>query len=233
MLVGLIPPWKLIEFAEYGTMHFVIPWRNEALLQYYRNSRKFKMLDNGAYEFGKPVTDEKLLRIAKLCDVDEIVLPDVLMSGKESYELTKTFLQTNNLKGFRTCAVPQGKDPQEFIASYCRIANTLDVDTIAIPVWLEKKFGARRDVIVKLRKQGLWSPYVSHHLLGLESITELTKYPRGIRSVDTSLPFSLGYHRLSTCRRHTRVPFDAEFDDVQQSLTSYWIGRLMEVAREV
>jgi len=220
----------LIEYAELGSMHFIVP-DNELLYPYYRESQKFKLMDNGAYELGHPIADEKYLYLAAQMEVDEVVAPDVLMDGERSYELTKTFIETNNLKHLRVCAVPQGKNPKEFIEYYVKVSK-LPVDTIALPIWLQKRFGARLKVYRKLRKSKLLRSDVDHHLLGLDDFNELKQYPKGaIRSVDTSLPLTLAYHRIDRpVDGLTRVPVNAQFDRYQHFLARKLTEELIEIA---
>jgi len=231
MWVAIIPrSIFLLEYAEMGTMHFIVP-DNEMLYLYYRESTKFKMVDNLAYEAGQPLDNETYVYLAAQMEVDEIVLPDILMDGEKSYELTKEFLESYNLKHFRTCAVPQGKNPAEFMEYYEKVAK-LDVDTIALPIWLQKKFGARPAVYRKLRKRKILRTDVDHHLLGLDDFNELKQYPKGaIRSVDTSLPLTLAYHKLERpVKGMSRVPKNAQFGSYQHFLARKLIEELVCLA---
>ncbi|RLE67027.1 MAG: hypothetical protein DRJ38_00205 [Thermoprotei archaeon] len=231
MWVAIIPrSIFLLEYAEMGTMHFVVP-DNELLYDYYTASDKFKMIDNGAYELGRPLPDEEFVYLAAQIDADEMVAPDVLMDGERSLELTKHFLESYKPSWCRVCAVPQGRNPEEFIEYYGKVAK-LDVDTIGLPIWLQKKFGARFAVFSKLRKKNLLRRDVAHHLLGLDDFNELKQYPKGaIRSVDTSLPLTLAYHKVERpVDGLSRVPVNARFDGFQHFLARRLTGRLLQIA---
>jgi len=230
MMVGLIPPMPLLHYAEYGNMHFVLPFNCDFYYSYFAESKKFKMLDNGAYETGHPISSEELLDIAETIDADEVVAPDVYMDAKETIRLTTEFVENFSVEHIRVCVVPQGRNVKEFIESYS-ILKELPIQTIALPVWLDR-ISSRPKVVEKLRQKGIWERNVSHHLLGLDRVTELLKYPRKlIRSLDTSLPFSLAYYKVFESQRHPRVPFNARFDSMQENLLKLHIRRLMDVAR--
>jgi len=231
MLVGLIPrAIKYFYLSEYGTMHFILPEAKQ-LYMYFRKSTKFKMLDNGAYET-EALDDDELINLAHYVDADEVVAPDIMFKGKESYERTKTFVETQSTNR-RICVVPQGKDPKEFIQYYIKLAK-LEVDTIAFPIWLEKKFRARTRTYYRLRELGRIDESKSHHLIGLDDFTELTRYGKGdFRSVDTSLPFTMAHHRVEKpFKEMSRIPKDVEYDAFQYNLAKMLIDDLMDTAKD-
>ena len=230
MWVAIIPRSKfLVEFAELGDMHFVVPDTPE-LFDYYAQSDKFKMIDNGAYELGKPISDEQLVRLAYQMDVDEVIAPDVLNDAQQTLMRTRHFLETQTLRGLRVCVVPQGRTISEWIECYKRMCR-LPVQTIAIPIWIQKRFRARPLVVKRLLKEGIFEKSLDHHLLGLDNISELYEYPKGvIRSVDTSLPLSLAYHRRVRAGKHTRLPTTARFDEYQRQLARMLIDKLKRIA---
>jgi len=231
MWVAIIPRSVfLLEYAEMGTMHFIVP-DNETLFAYYRESTKFKMVDNLAYEAGKPLDNETYVYLAAQMEVDEMVAPDVLMDAEKTFELTKTFIDSYKPSWCRVCVVPQAESPTEWIESYRKMSK-LDVDTIAFPIWLQKKFAARPVVFQKLVERKLLRKDVDHHLLGLDDFHELKQYPYGlIRSVDTSLPLTLAYHRTDRpLRGLKRVPKNAQFGSYQHYLAQNLITRLLSIA---
>lgn len=199
MKVALIAPRDLLEFAERGDMHFIVP--ANARITFFRPLEKYKMLDNGTYEAGKPVEIEELFTLARQMHANEIVLPDILRDKKATMRLTIEALEHSKPKGLKYAAVPQGKDPEEFIECYHHFSVQDEIDVLCFPIWLQKHFNARPMIINYLMKKKLFAPK-QHHLIGLDSFGELYCYTPGlIRSVDTSLPFSAGMRRivLSDC----------------------------------
>jgi len=141
------------------------------------------------------------------------------------------------LKQRRNCAVPQAKDPVEFIEAYKQMKK-LNVDVIAIPIWIQKHFKSRPAVVGYLRKRKIWDETKEHHLLGLDGFGELYAYEKGIlRSVDTSLPFSLTHNGIWKSFGDVsgkRVPMDCKpFTKMQELLLKRHIGTLLEAASYV
>ena len=175
------------------------------------------MLDNGVYEVGKPLNCEDLIKVAEAVKADEIVLPDFLYRCKETLQAVTTFVQTVS-KRFKYAAVPQGEDPLEWIECYNQLKHFDDINTLCIPIWLQKRFGCRPSVVHYLLKKGWWARYKEHHLIGLDGLGELYCYGiyQGlfgkplIRSVDTSLPFS-----------RTAANLDVTFEDSKVSRISF------------
>ena len=190
MKVALIAPRDLLEFSTRGDIHFIVP--SIASISFFRPEEKYKMLDNGTYEAGEPMRIENLFILARQMCADEIVLPDKLQNMKQTIKLTIGALFHNKPKRLKYAAVPQGKDPQEFLECYKLFAKRDEIDVLCFPVWLQKFFNVRPMVVNYLVKKKLLAQK-QHHLIGLDTIGELYCYTPGlIRSVDTSLPFSAG-----------------------------------------
>jgi hypothetical protein len=204
----------MLHWSRLGDMHFIVPENSD--MDFWPQETKYKILDNGVYERGRPMKQDDFLQLARVLKVDEIVLPDVIMNRKETVKLTKEFLTTTN-KEFQYAAVPQGKDPLEWIECYKDFASLPSIDVLCIPIWLQKRFGCRSAVFHKLLKDEVFSPRKEHHLIGLDGYGELLNYPYGlIRSVDTSLPFS-----------RTAAGLDVTFEDSAVSRVSFSNPRIV------
>ena len=188
--VALIAPKNLLEYTRLGDIHFIIPMNVQA--SFFLREKKYKMLDNGTYETGQPKDIEDLIKMAHCLNADEIVLPDIMRNRKMTTSLTMHAVRSIKPKGMKFAAVPQGADPADFIQCYRDFAKVPEIDVLCFPIWLQKAFNARPMVVNKLVKRK-WLADKEHHLIGLDSPSELYCYTYGlIRSVDTSLPFSAG-----------------------------------------
>jgi len=198
------------------------------------------MLDNGCYEYGYPLPYDDLIALAREVKADEIVAPDFFRQREATFEATKEFLETVDPKklGFNVCVVPQAKSPLEWIEAYKDMVK-LEIDVVSLPIWLHKYYKARPSVFGYLLKKGLFDETKEWHLLGLDGIGELYAYPKDvIRSVDTSLPFSLANANVwETCfgnSKHQRIAMDRErFAPMQEKLLMKHIKELKEAASYV
>jgi len=231
----------MLEYTRSGTMHFVLSRvrDNQYAKHFFRSEKKHKILDNGVYETGFPLDGETLLKLADEIKADEVIAPDFFKNQTATYEATKYFLESFDpkSKGLKVCVVPQAHNPLEFVEAYKRMKQ-FKVDVIALPVWLQKHFKARPSIVGYLRKKRIWDETKEHHLLGLDGIGELYAYEKGIiRSVDTSLPFSLTYaHQFESFGDFTgkRIPFDIEpFQSMQLWVLRRHIDQLLNAAAEV
>lgn len=226
----------MLQWTRKGNMHFILSHvlGNERTVEFFKNDRRYKMLDNGCYEHGFPLATNELLDIAKATRTDEIVCPDFFRERKETYRATKEFLSVAD-KGYKYAVVPQAKTPLEWVEAYQDMVK-LDVNVIAVPIWLQKQFKSRPAVIGYIRAKKMLDPTKELHLLGLDNYGELYSYEPGIiRSVDTSLPFSLTHSNIwESCFgviKHERVPMNRQpFAKMQERMLTKHISELMEAA---
>ena len=234
MQVALIAPKNLLELTRLGDMHFIVPQNADE--QFFRKETMYKMLDNGTYETGHPIALANLLTLAGDLKVDEIVLPDVMLDKLETVSLVAHATTVRKPKGLKYAAVPQGKNPKEFIDCYKQFAKFPEIDVLCFPIWLQKLYNARFKVVNYLLKRKLLA-HKKHHLIGLDSIGELYSYPKGvIRSLDTSLPFSAGMERKALSDFDTfqgpRINLKfAKFGSEHLDYFKWNIGKLLEAAQ--
>ena len=220
-------------------LHFVLAQRclqSEVYKEFYASQDKFKILDHGIYESDIMDFDDTM-KIADEISADEIILPDEIRerTTKEFYvDLVRSLPES-----YQYMVVPQGDDPAEWRESYLELSNIDEVHTIGIPIWLYKDFGARADVVNYMFKKGELNLMKEHHLLGLDNYWELCSYPSGIiRSVDTSLPFSMACSGEASNRffdppEHRRVDPDVALLDVPANKLQAELTMLREILRIV
>lgn len=242
MLVALIAPYSMLDLAEkYADMHFVLSgtWLRREAIEFYKRSKLPKMIDNGAYELGYPIPFDELIRYAEDIKADEIVCPDFFRVREGTYRATKEFIEqltSKQRRRFKLIAVPQAQYPLEWVEAYLDMVK-LDVDIIALPIWLQKEYKLRPAVFGYLKRKRLLDETKQYHLLGLDDYAECYAYPPGaIRSLDTSLPFSLTANNIwSTFGDvpHKRISLNApRFTSMQLRLFEIHIEALKEAARE-
>ena len=194
MDIALIASKGLSRYSTLGDLYFIVPGYTSK--DFYEAESKFKMLDNGAWEYGESIDTELLLSWAKVTRANEIVLPDVIMNKEQTLLRTMDFLSsiTDKQRRYYSWAfVPQGRDPSEWIECY-KLARETGYNTLCLPKWLESKFHARAKVIAYLKAKGFWDSR-PHHLFGLDTLSEFFGMDTtGIRSIDSAKPITYAYH---------------------------------------
>ena len=238
--VAIIAPIHHLSFSQRGDMHFIVTahLEFEEARKFFESETKYKMLDNGSYEFGIPLEGEELIELAKSIKADEIVVPDYFMDRKRTLRAAAEFLDRFGSEKFSFCIVPQATCPEEFIYAFKQIMNDRRFGAarvIAFPIWLQKRFRCRPIVVSYLLRRGIMDMSRHYHLLGLDGIGELFAYPQGlIRSVDTSLPFSLTYNKVLETPfgdfDGQRMPLDGKLHYQQLPLLEKHITNLLGAA---
>lgn len=198
------------------------------------DSKNYKIMDNSIIELGEAFTLEDLIKEARKCKVDEIILPDVFQDGKATLSLVKdsiNYLKDNDILGeFKLQAVCHGRTIEEFKKSFEELNKIKEIDVIGIPKVLTKTFGNRcelYDVFKNTNKE--------IHLLGCwDSFNELKVLPKEafskIRSLDTCLISLLsqnGNDAFNTKRPSKTIDFNktrvniSNYYKMNEQLTNY------------
>lgn len=168
-----------------------------------RNAPGYKILDNSLIELGGAVDLERVVKAAEIIRADEIILPDVFVSGPATIDAVQFAIKElnrmypNRSWPFKLQAVAQGCDEEEWYECYMELVKNPDVDVIGIPKVLAKMHPQGRPHFVNELCNLRAKP---HHLLGVwYSLSELFeyKYPEQIRSCDTILLGYLIKHNLN------------------------------------
>jgi hypothetical protein len=229
MQIAFIAPKSLAKHTIAGDFHFIIPQNASG---FYRVSREFKMLDNGAYE-GGAIHFEDLIVLAESLRVDEVVIPDVIKNAALTLQnIHKYIKEVPDL--FKVAVVPQGRTINEFLECFSEVSKMTNIDTICFPKWLGK---FRPAVIHYLQTQKMLSYKFDYHLMGLDDPTELFCYKgMDIRSVDTSMPFTYAYHykriKLFETLELQRIPMDIHVTAFGKTRLKY-LQANFEVLRDV
>jgi len=148
---------------------------------------RFTIVDNGAYEFGKPLEGEDYLNIFKQVSGSELVAPDVEFDFDQTKELTRKFLKFLDSKDvdIEIQLVLQGKDYGDLINNSAEFISEEPPDprisSYGVPLYNKK--WQERAAAVKVLGQLSKRPI---HLLGLHDPLELAFYNRkdNVRSAD-------------------------------------------------
>jgi len=246
--IAFIPPVRHINLVELGDYAFILAQqaqKHPEIIEYYKQYTGFKILDNGAFEavalkeLPQCLPFDVCMDLAKEMTVDEVVLPDYPYEGKKTFEENKELLESISLKEkrmFRLMHVPHGRSVLEYVDWYMA-ALELDVDTIGFSIldlWKQPGMERMRPFVVHyLRVNHLLPPKFEYHLLGLDMPFELQCYSKvTIRSVDTSMPFTLAaYDQFVTpiVKKYPR-PADHIITSKEWRLIFYNCRRLQRVA---
>lgn len=204
MKLALIPPRGWERHALHTDFHLALAQVSNKFYDevYTRAADRddFIIVDNGASE-GRPVGDFLLYSQAKKWNASEVVLPDVMFNGIETFGRAQRFERNIHdsayvFDAFNYMAVAQGQSVEEVKDCITNLSGLSYVTTIGIPrhlirtlqnrfirlalaEWIDKEFPNRFQI----------------HLLGTHPSvpSEIVRAARDtpcIRSVDTSMPFN-------------------------------------------
>jgi len=141
MKVSFDIPITHLELTKYNDIDFILPinCENKEYKDFFKNSKKYKILDNGLAEDNQ-MNFRKLVTLAEELDVNEIVVPDDFESGRKSLKKTTTFimeygdrLHNQNIK---LMGVVHGKNLIDYLGLLKKLYNNVFIDVIGIPFLL-------------------------------------------------------------------------------------------------
>jgi hypothetical protein len=199
--IGLIPPRGLEAYALRSDLHMVLASpsainNSEYYDTYANDTTKFKILDNGANEDGKAVSDNSLLSYASLLPADEIVLPDVMGNKDRTVNAVDRFLDVNRTEALKySCmAVLHAPTVRQAINTARYWSENRLISTIGIPrIAAKHQANVRIEIATELHAR--FNERFQIHFLGSvvmwpTEIRAVVKYAPFVRSMDTSLPFN-------------------------------------------
>jgi len=86
-----VPITYLKKFDKVNDYHFILAHllqESEEYYKFYKNSKKYKILDNGAAEKNESIDIKDLINLAVDINTNVLVLPDKLMDGKKTFEMS-------------------------------------------------------------------------------------------------------------------------------------------------
>jgi len=205
MKISFIVPFKYQRlFDSYSDFHLVLAQHigvNKEYTEFFEETPKYKILDNGAYELGFPVAAAELIDKAYQIKAHEIIIPDVFMNCNETLRKLDEFLgimsKEKLLGKFKLMGAPQGKTNEEYMKCLGRMQSIKEIDIIGLSFLVVAKcFGEITACVEVLPNRQMLTKLIElmgfhdkeYHLLGLGDFKELgyqKKYP-WIRGNDSS-----------------------------------------------
>jgi hypothetical protein len=170
-------------------------------LDYYKASKKYKIMDNSAFELGEPMPFKDVVKAAELVNADEIVAPDSFKNSSKTVSNTQSFLDylnSNKITKYKIMGVVQGENFPAWANCISYMENSPNIDIIGLsyvgctsfdPDPMTARLKAVRWIVdfMKIRKPV--------HLLGIgANPIEVSLHGPNpmIRSCDTSIPIVQG-----------------------------------------
>ena len=229
MKIALISPIHHLDLMNEGDFLLVLPHlckKSSKYFKFVKTSTKYKILDNGTAEFGKPINPKQLLKLGEEIKANEIVAPDVLYNGQKTLEMTEEFFKyivaKNYDKLFNFMVVPQGNTFTEWqdcfrgLISYpvFNYTTTIGLSKFSVVsafkhVTMCNEITANRQTALTyirmfLKHSGFEQFRFQFHYLGMGSFQEITDNEGIVRSIDSAYPILLAKNGVYI--RHSREP---------------------------
>ncbi len=187
-------PTKMLEmvqpFADFDFILTHLYLKDETYAKYYKNSPRFKILDNSTNELGEPCSLDDIKKVADDCNPNYIISPDWIGKAGKTIQAFQESVKVFGLE--KVVPVVQGETLEEAI----NCANVYGKGLVAVPYDIGSKKTDEPGVMA-LRRALLISnlpPEMKFHLLGLTSLEEFMFYTGrpNVVSIDTGVPIMLG-----------------------------------------
>lgn len=194
MKLAIIAPHNT-EIAALGDFQFTLAHEiNEDNVEYYQQLSDDGVeiiLDNGAFELGHPVSNEKLMEVAELIGATEVIAPDMQWDPFKAYTNAANFMdffeEQGYHKDFKVMAVIWSAGPGD-IGYWFDKYYELGVDVYGIGKWHESQYanGTREQLIKGLFLNFDVGPE-RIHALGCPYADEVFRLRNHVRSMDTGI----------------------------------------------
>ena len=180
---------------EHNDLHLLLyHWclESEEYRNFYKDSVKYKILDNSYYELRIPPKADELLKQAVLIGADEVVAPDVMHNRRETIGKLTMFLSKSKNFKFKVNAVVCGDSKAELMECFRYYLTHPNVDVISFSrrgcrVDGEFHDDTRFELVNRasqwMKQKGIFKPI---HLLGANGISDYYRHwPDEVRSIDS------------------------------------------------
>lgn len=191
-----ITPIKGLHLTEHLTQHMVLPDPLSRYEDYYtfyvqrkRNNSDFLIMDNGAFENGgRPLDRSRLMGLAALLQVNEIVIPDTMKDSRTTQRQFRDWQEAYPLRSdYLWSAVVQGKTDEEARNHMYWLVGQVGIQTICLPKLLVDIRPTLRAELAEMIHD--IRPGLNIHFLGLHHAApnDFALVKELVRSCDTSL----------------------------------------------
>jgi hypothetical protein len=168
---------------EFILLHKILD--NKKYREYYvkqKNNGKYKILDNGAFELGKGISDNTLLEWAVKLNVNEVIAPDTFKDKDDTLAKLYSFLFA--FPAFKIQAVPQGNNQKELMECLESMLQFTHIDVIGF-----NKLWDRHSLLFEEAVRRVYSMGKEVHLLGVNNLSEWVNIFKSqhIRSADSRI----------------------------------------------
>jgi DNA-directed RNA polymerase subunit N (RpoN/RPB10) len=180
-----IVPLNCIDLQDkYNDMHLLLyHWARAEpqYLNYFKQSKKYKILDNSFYELRSQIAEDDFIKCAQEIKADEIVCPDEMYNFKKTKKLIEDFIPLVP-KGMKIQCVCCGKDMNELYDCYQWMNNNEMIDVISLSKKGFKEtnldyYSSRRILLSEMQYR-----LKEIHLLGVNNVRDF--FINSIRSID-------------------------------------------------
>ena len=193
--------------------------------EFYFDSPKPTIMDNGAFELGEPYEPEKLIELARKVDAKYIVLPDYPeQPWEKTVEAAKEYIPVFKEAGFKTFYVPQSEkgDKEGYFKSWQWALHNKDIDLIGCSILGapnaypdSHRISARYEVLSQLANVYDEVLVKRIHMLGmLDTVQEIAlvkPFHWMINSWDTSAATWYGIHNKDVSETYVKFRKPVEF----------------------
>lgn len=133
-----IPTNHLDELGKFNDFDFCLAHltlSNSKYLDYYKNSKKYKIMDNSAFELGGPMSFTDVVKAAELVNANEIVAPDAFKNSAKTISSTQSFLDhltSNKITNYKIMGVVQGENFPAWTNCISFMENSPGIDIIGL-----------------------------------------------------------------------------------------------------
>jgi len=134
-----MPTKYLNELGTYNDYDFCLAHlvlANPTYLEYYKDTNKYKICDNSAFELEQPLPNEEVIKAANMLGAQEVVCPDAFHNNKGTCERTQGFINyvksIGDINKFKLMGVVQGENIPSWYSCLSFMNNNKDIDVIGI-----------------------------------------------------------------------------------------------------
>lgn len=189
-----VPTVMLDEVSPLCDFEFILAQHSNDVkyVEYYKASKRRKLMDNGFHEMGRPLSSPELVDACKIFEPDFVVAPDWLGDPNatfKAFEEMKRILPPD-LKT-RLAVVLCGRDPGERAQFFENVRRSCSM--LCFP-FKEDRLTWFNELMQRTPKYIPWPPYI--HLLGCSSLEEFVAWR------NLAFQHGLNYERISadTCK---------------------------------